>query len=69
MKKVYVLLVALIMSATMMVQAAPLKNKEVKTNLATVTFNSNAVYGKQQVHHPMHRRHHRRRRPHHPIHH
>lgn len=65
MKKVYVLLVALIMSATMMVQAAPLENKEVKTN---------AAYGTQQVHHPVHhKRHHRmhrrHRRTHHPIHH
>ena len=61
MKKVYVLLAALIMGATMLVQASPLEKKEVKTNVSG--------YSVQQEHRPMHHRrviHHRRHhRPHH----
>ncbi len=64
MKKVYVLLAALIFSAGMLVQAAPIEKKEVSS---TVTADGTQQAHRRVVHHH-HRRvvHHRRhRRPHH----
>jgi hypothetical protein len=67
MKKVYVLLTALVMSLAIMVQANPLEKANIKTETAPAGVT--AGYGTQQVHRPIHHRrhhpiHHRRHRPH-----